>query len=119
MATILLVDDESDIRESIRDMLEADGHRVVEATDGQEALQGWRAHQPDLLITDFWMPRMNGLDVIESVAAEQPALPIILMSGGMEDHLRRSVLQHFPSVRYLPKPFANSQLREYVRDASQ
>ncbi|MFO0699496.1 MAG: response regulator [Nitrospira sp.] len=115
MATILLVDDNADIREAIRELLETDQHRVLEAVDGQEALPRWRAHLPDLLITDFWMPRMNGLEVIKAVCAEQPDLPIILMSSGIETHLRRSILKRFPLVRYLPKPFPNSQLREYVR----
>lgn len=115
MTTILLVDDNVDIRDAIRAVLETDQHRVLEAVDGQEALQCWRTHPLDLLITDFWMPRLNGLEVIKAVRAQQPDMPIILMSSGMEAHVRRSILTHFPSVRYLPKPFPNSQLRAYVR----
>lgn len=117
MATILLVDDNADIRDAIREVLERDQYRVVEAADGHEALQCWRAHQPDLLLTDFWMPRLNGLEVIKAVFAQQPDIPIILMSSGVDAQLRCSILKHFPSVRYLPKPFPNSQLREYVRAA--
>lgn len=115
MATILLVDDNVDIRDAIRAVLETDQHRVVEAVDGEEALQCWHTHSPDLIITDFWMPRLNGLEVIKAVRAQQPNMPIILMSSGMEAQVRRSILKHFPSVRYLPKPFPNSQLRAYVR----
>ncbi len=115
MATILLVDDNVDIRDAIRAVLETDQHRVLEAVDGQEALQCWRTHPLDLLITDFWMPRLNGLELIKAVRAQQPDMPIILMSSGMEPQVRRSILKHFPSVRYLPKPFPNSQLRAYVR----
>ena len=117
MATILLVEDHDDLRDSLRLRLEADRHRVVEAADGNEALQLWREHNPDLIITDFWMPRMNGLEVIKVVCAQQPALPIILMSGGIEEQLRVCILRHFPSVRYLSKDVISSHLRQSVRDA--
>lgn len=117
MATILLVEDNDDLRGTIRVRLEADGHRVVEAADGAEAIHCWRALTLDLIITDFSMPRMNGLDVIRAVAAHQPALPIILMSGGMEEQLRRCILDQFPSVRYLPKDVLSAQLRPLVRES--
>lgn len=117
MARILLVEDNDDLRDSIRLRLETDAHRVVEAVDGNEAIQCWRAHTPDLIITDFQLPHLNGLEVIQAVSAHQPALPIILMSAGMEEQLSLSILRHFPSVRYLPKDELGSQLRHYVREA--
>ncbi len=117
MATILLVEDNDDLRSTIRVRLEADQHRVVEAADGVEAIHWWQSLTLDLLITDFSMPRMNGQEVIQAVAAQQPALPIILMSGGMEEHVLLCLLHRYPSVRYLPKQLVSSHLREYVRDA--
>lgn len=63
------------------------------------------------------MPRMNGLAVIKAVFAHQPALPIILMSAGIEEHVRLCILMHYPAVRYLPKDGLVSQLRQAVRDA--
>ncbi|MDR4469686.1 MAG: response regulator [Nitrospira sp.] len=117
MATILLVDDDKDLRSTIRVRLEADDHRVVEAADGAEAIQCWQSLTLDLLITDFSMPRMNGQEVIQAVATHQPALPIILMSGGMEEHVLLCILHRFPSVRYLPKLLVSSHLLDYVRDA--
>lgn len=117
MATILLAEDNDDLRSTIRVRLEADQHRVVEAADGVEAIHWWQSLTLDLLITDFSMPRMNGQEVIQVVAAQQPALPIILMSGGMEEHVLLCLLHRFPSVRYLPKQLVSSHLREYVRDA--
>ena len=116
MATILLVEDHDDFRHTIRVRLEADQYRVVDAADGHDAIRLWREHHPDLIITDFNMPRMNGLDVIQAVAARQPALPIILMSGGIEEHLRLCILKHYPSVRYLPKDELCTQLRWFVRE---
>ena len=117
MATILLVEDNDDLRGCIRLRLEADEHRVVEAEDGNQAIQGWRLHAPDLIITDFRLPHLNGLEIIKAVSALQPALPIILMSGGMEEPLRQCILKHYPSVCYLPKDVLSSQLRQYVRKA--
>ncbi len=117
MATILLIEDHDDLRGTIRMRLEADDHRVVEAEDGAEGIQCWRALTLDVIITDFSMPRMNGLDVIRVVAAHQPDLPIILMSAGMEEHVRLCILHQFPSVRYLPKEVLSTQLRQVVRDA--
>lgn len=117
MATILLAEDNGDLRSTIRVRLEADDHRVVEAADGAEAIHWWQSLTLDLLITDFSMPRMNGQEVIQAVAADQPALPIILMSGGMEEHVLLSILHHFPSVRYLPKDMLCIQLHQMVRDA--
>lgn len=117
MATILIVDDDEDIRASIRPLLEAAEHRVMEATDGAEAIQCWRSLTLDVIITDFAMPRMNGQELIQVVAAQQPALPIILMSCAIEEHVLLCVRHRFPSVRYLPKQLVHSHLRDYVRDA--
>lgn len=115
MATILLVDDHDDLRRALRVRLEADDHRVVDAADGAEAIRLWGEHHPDLIITDFTMPCMDGLEVIKTVAAHQPTLPIILMSGGIEEHVRLCILHQFPSVRYLPKDRLYDQLHQMVR----
>ncbi|MDR4470677.1 MAG: response regulator [Nitrospira sp.] len=117
MATILIVDDDEDIRGSIRFMLETARHRVLVATDGAEAIQCWRSLILDLTITDFAMPRMNGQELIQMVVTHQPALPIILMSCGIEEHVLLCILFHYPSVRYLPKQLVAAHLRDYVRDA--
>lgn len=117
MATILLVEDHDDLRGCIRLRLEADRHRVVEAADGNEAIRSWSEHKLDLIITDFWMPRLNGLEVIKAVCAQQPALPILLMSAGIEEHVRLCILMHYPAVRYLPKDGLCTHLRQFVREA--
>lgn len=117
MATILLIEDDDDLREDIRVQLEADHHRVVEAADGTEAIQCWRSFVVDLIITAFSMPGLNGQEVIQMVSASQPELPVILMSGGIEEPVLLCILHCFPSVRYLPKQIISTHLRGYVRDA--
>lgn len=117
MATILLVEDHADLRKALRRQLEEDGHRVVEAEDGNVAIQCWRMYAPDLIITDFQLPHLNGWEVIQVVSAQQPAVPIILMSGGMDEQLRVCILHQYPSVRYLAKDVLSTQLCSSVRDA--
>lgn len=63
------------------------------------------------------MPGMNGQGIIQMVSASQPALPIILMSSGIEEQVLLCILHRFPSVRYLPKQIIRTHLRGYVRDA--
>ncbi len=117
MATILLVEDDEDLRENIRVQLEVDRHRVVEAADGTEAIQCWRSFVVDLIITDFSMPGLNGQEVIQMVSVSQPELPVILMSSGIDEHVLLCILHRFPSVQYLPKQVISTHLRGYVRDA--
>ncbi len=87
MATILLVDDDQNLQDSLRSVLEADSYRGVEAADGVKAIACWGSLTFDLIITDFVIPRMNGQMVIQIAATQQPMLPIILMSCGIEESI--------------------------------
>jgi PAS domain S-box-containing protein len=82
--TVLLVEDESPVREATRRLLERFGYRVFEAGSGGEALGLWLAHgsDVDLLVTDLRMPQMSGLELVERLQRERPELPAILLSGG-------------------------------------
>jgi len=82
MARILVVDDEDTIRRMLRVALEMEGHEVVDASEGQEALQLHRTTPVDLVITDILMPETNGLQVILALRRETPQLKVIAMSGG-------------------------------------
>src|SRR3954453_17582461 len=76
MATILVVDDEPNIREGVGLYLRRDGHSVVSASDGGEALRLNREHQPDLVVLDLMLPRVSGLEVCRRIQAER-YVPII------------------------------------------
>src|SRR4051794_16315547 len=65
MATIVLAEDEADLRALLAECLRRDGHIVWEACDGGEAVSLVRAHAPALLLLDIWMPVLNGLEVLE------------------------------------------------------
>jgi CheY-like chemotaxis protein len=88
MKTILIVDDEIDIAETLQSFLELNGYRVIIAFDGQEALHKVLEQKPDLIITDMMMPRMDGAELIEKIRAT-PAIKdtrIITMSANQWPH---------------------------------
>lgn len=81
MARILVVDDDQAIRLLLRAMLERRGHAVVEAANGNEGLQYYRAAPTDLVITDIQMPVMDGLQMIQALRGDFPTAQVIAMSG--------------------------------------
>ena len=82
---ILNVDDESDIRELLREILTASGYRVSGASSTVEALRIVRDDPPDLIITDLQLEESDGFDLIEQVKAMAPKLPIIMLTGVLFD----------------------------------
>ncbi len=80
-ATILVVDDERSIRRTLREILEYEGYTVEEAVDGEEALKKLREGRYDLVLLDIKMPRRDGMEVLRTLAAEQPELPVVMISG--------------------------------------
>lgn len=82
MARILLVDDDSDIREILRDHLESAGHSVVEAQNGKLGMVMLDQGPCDLVITDVYMPDGDGLEFISKIQARAGELPVIAISGG-------------------------------------
>jgi two-component system, chemotaxis family, chemotaxis protein CheY len=81
VARILVVDDDNAIRLLLRSMLERRGHSVVEAENGAEGLQYYRAAPADLVITDIQMPVMDGLQLIKALRDDFPTAKIIAISG--------------------------------------
>jgi signal transduction histidine kinase/CheY-like chemotaxis protein len=111
-ATILLVDDEELVRVATADMLGDLGYEVIEANSGAEALRLLRlGDEPDLMITDYLMPGMNGVQLIENARAIAPAMQVMLITG-------YSTVAEGPgaSVARLAKPFRQSDLAALVAD---
>jgi CheY-like chemotaxis protein len=108
MSTILLVDDEAEVLEVYSEVLELMGHTVVRASDGQQALELARERRPDLVVTDWMMPRMNGVGLCNALAQapEFQGLPIIMHSSsgnpeapGIQSFLPKTGrLEHFEEV---------------------
>lgn len=84
MSSILVVDDETQIRGLVRETLEQAGHHVTEARDGKEALQQYRLAPVDLVIMDILMPNQDGLETTVALRREFPRAKIIVITGGSE-----------------------------------
>ncbi len=102
--TVLVVDDEPDIRYLLRVTLEEAGYGVVEAAHGEAALAQVRRSPPQLVLTDWMMPRMNGDELIERLRADEStkAIPIVLVSGTRSGQAKADAV--------LPKPFDPGRL---------
>ena len=115
--TILIVDDNRDIRDFMQIALEAAGYEVQTATEGAQALDMRRGRPADLLITDIFMPGREGMETIAGFKAEFPGTRIIAMSAGGSacklDALSAAALIGADAT--LPKPFAADQLLDAVR----
>ena len=80
-AKILIADDESRIRKLVNDFLSKEGYDVIEAKDGQEALDSFYSNKPDLVILDVMMPEFDGLEVCEEIRGVSEDVPIILLTA--------------------------------------
>jgi DNA-binding NtrC family response regulator len=79
--TVLVVDDERNIREGLAEALALEGHGVITAADGEEALAALGREEVDLVLTDLRMPKVGGGDLLKRVAAEWPTVPVIILTG--------------------------------------
>ncbi|ACG80048.1 histidine kinase/response regulator (plasmid) [Phenylobacterium zucineum HLK1] len=112
--TVLVVDDDELVRETTSQMLGQLGYRVLQAGSGGAALELLSGRRKiDLLIVDFAMPGMNGVELAKLAAAKRPRLPI-LMATGFADH---SAIQHLAADQLLTKPFSEAELAQRVRRA--
>ena len=114
MATnILVVEDDSLNRNLICMVLRSQGHQVVEASDGAQALELFYPQNFDLVITDFMMPKVNGLELLEHVHSLRPEVPVIFTTGSVWALAGKTVLDGM--TQFLPKPFEIDALRSTVQ----
>jgi CheY-like chemotaxis protein len=114
--TILVVEDEGEVRALVRQVLEERGYRVIEAASPREALHlvTRAATLIDLLLTDVIMPQMTGRALADLITADQPSLPVLFMSGYADSAVvEHGILQM--GRAYLQKPFTPVQLARVVR----
>ena len=118
--TILLAEDEQDVREIAREFLESGGYRVIEAEDGRKALELAEQNRGkiQLLVTDMVMPGMTGQELAVRLQSANPGLNVIFMSGYSERAATEMADAH-PSVRLLSKPFSRSAILRAVREILQ
>jgi len=113
-ASILVIDDDPDVRDFIVTTLEEQGYRVRQASDGERGLKEAARAKPDLVILDFVMPGLSGSEVANRLLAKRPDQPILFVSGYSETEAVRGVA---PNVPLLAKPFRAEALDKAVRNA--
>jgi CheY-like chemotaxis protein len=109
LTTILVVDDNAEIRRYVREILEGQGYHILEAPDGAEALEIAQPEGPaiDLVLTDLIMPRLNGVKLARCLGELRPQTPVLYMSGYVESGL---LAAKYPDALLLQKPFTPSRL---------
>jgi PAS domain S-box-containing protein len=113
-ASVLVIDDDPDVREFIAAALEEQGYRVRQASDGRDGLAQIEREKADLVIVDFIMPEMSGADVATKIRAKLPDQPILFVSGYSETE---AVERTAPDAPVLAKPFRAEALHKAVRAA--
>ncbi|CAN5642950.1 response regulator transcription factor [soil metagenome] len=111
--TVLVVDDEQSLREALAWSLEQDGHRVITAADGREALEKFRAEQPDLVLLDLMLPELSGMEVCRILRHESDVPILMLTARGSE--IDKVVGLEVGADDYVTKPFSQRELQARVR----
>jgi len=112
-STILLVDDEQAVQQPLSFALERDGHRVVQARDGEEALEQFEREQVDLVVLDIMLPKLDGLEVCRRLRAAS-SVPIIMLTA-REDELDKVLGLELGADDYITKPFSIREFRSRVK----
>lgn len=105
---ILIVDDDADLIEGLRWYLEAEGYQILAAADGEAAIEVFRREQPDLVILDIMMPKVDGIKVCETISSESEAL--IMMLSARDSEIDKVRALKLGADDYVTKPFHVSEL---------
>ncbi|MBF0447623.1 MAG: response regulator [Magnetococcales bacterium] len=119
MARILIIEDERQVREVLKQMLERAGFEVETAFNGIDGIENFKKNPIDLVITDILMPEKDGLETIEELTKLQPGLPILAISGGgpgEKAQFALDVAEQCGARRILAKPFSRKEILAIVHE---
>jgi two-component system chemotaxis response regulator CheY len=118
--TVLVIDDDDAVRQSLEMLLEAYDYEVVLARDGRQGLAAFRANKPDIVLVDLMMPVQDGIETIVEIRREWPGAFIVAMSGGARignwDGL--AVARELGADHAIEKPFEADELLAILREAT-
>jgi DNA-binding response OmpR family regulator len=109
MRTILVIDDDENLRDTIVLMLERDGFRPLQAADGKTGLDKALVHKPDLILVDLRLPKMSGIEVCKQLRASRMKTPLIVLSAVGEE-MDKVLLLEIGADDYVVKPFGAREL---------
>jgi PAS domain S-box-containing protein len=117
--TVLLAEDQSSIRSVLREFLESEGYKVLEAQNGTEALEIAKHYTGpiDVLVTDVIMPQLRGIELAKRLTETYPGICVILMSGYSEDALVENQLLSEKNMTLIQKPFDPEELAQKIRES--
>jgi len=114
---VLYAEDEQGIQNNVVQVLELFFNSVITVNDGEEALDEYVSHKPDVIILDICMPKLDGLEVVKSIRSENKKIPIIILSAYTDkDYLWRAIEQKI--CKFLTKPFHKEQFIEALELAA-
>ncbi len=118
METVLLAEDDEDVRAISRMALENHGYRVIEAVDGEDAVVKFRQHREEvhLLLFDVIMPRRNGKNAYEEIKRDEPAIRVIFFSGYPDDIIDREGIRGDKRISFIHKPMSENDLTSKIRE---
>ncbi len=117
MAKILVIEDETPIREMLLDELTVQGHRVVEAVNGEEGLLKFLELEPDIVLCDRAMPGMSGFEVLERIRGAHPQyddVPFVFLTA-LTDPRDKAGVDHLRPAAYIEKPVDFGKLNEKIK----
>ena len=116
--TILIIEDEENIRGLLRKILEKEGYDVIEAPNGEVGTRLYRQHLPDLIITDLIMPEKEGIETIRELRLDYPDAKIIAMSGGgnLDPEQYLQIAEGLGVLKTFSKPFMREEIIEAVNE---
>jgi DNA-binding response OmpR family regulator len=113
--TILVVEDDWELNDGLRSVLERQGYRVIQANNGIQAREIVYRERPDLVVLDMMMPRMGGFPVLEHFHGKTQAPPIIMITAN-EGSRHKAYAEMLGVISYIRKPFAMEELLEKVAE---
>jgi UDP-3-O-[3-hydroxymyristoyl] N-acetylglucosamine deacetylase len=114
--TILVVDDEEKVRESVKEVLTDEGYRVLDTADGTRVLEMIEEEQPGLVLLDIWMPKIDGIGLLKEIKRKKPATNVVMISGHGNIHTAVTATK-FGAFDFIEKPVSLDGLLHTVQRA--
>lgn len=114
--TILVVDDEDGVRESVREVLSDEGYRVVDTADGTRVLEMIKQERPELVLLDIWMPQVDGIGLLKEIKSQEPEINVVMVSGHGNIHTAVTATK-YGAFDFIEKPVSLDGLLTTVQRA--